>query len=53
MYWSEVFHPVGGEWIGYRGWVEVTVILARCKFHFIREHENLIQVIILIEEWDG
>ena len=34
---GQIDHPVGKERI--RGGI---VILARCKFHFTREHENLV-----------
>ena len=33
--YGSVVHPVGGEGRG-------IVILARCKFQFIREHKNLV-----------
>ena len=36
-------HPVGGEWMGYRRWRRGINILASCKFHIIREHENMVQ----------
>ena len=39
MFIGQVVHPVGGEGIGWKGEI---VILDRCKFHFIREHENLV-----------
>ena len=31
-----------GEGIGVKGFKGVIVILARCEFHFIREHENVV-----------
>ena len=34
---GQVVHPLGGKGM------EVNVILARCKVHFIREHENVVQ----------
>ena len=41
IYWS-VFHQVGGEGMG-KGNEGGFVILASCKHHFFRVHENLVQ----------
>ena len=40
---GQFFHPVGGDRV--KGWKREIVILARCVFHFIREHKNFIQVL--------
>ena len=39
---GQFVHPVGGKGIGKRGCMGGIVILARCEFYFIREHENLV-----------
>ena len=36
-----IYMPVSGN--GVKGWVRGIVILASCKRHFIRVHENLVQ----------
>ena len=41
VYWSVCSYSKTGRGLGKVG----IVILARCVFHFILEHENLIQVI--------
>ena len=40
---GQFFYPVGGEGMGYKGWMRVIIILASCKHHFIRVHEYLVQ----------
>ena len=39
---GQYVHSVGGEWIGRREWEGEVIILARCVFYFIREHEHLV-----------
>ena len=46
---GQFVHPLGGEGMGQRGWMEGIVILASYKFHFVRVHQIIwcvIQVII-------
>ena len=45
IYWS-VGHPVGGE--GMERWLKEIVILAKNKFHFIRVHDNLVKIEVMI-----
>ena len=39
----QLFQPEGGEGMGLRRLKGGIVILARCRFHFISEHKNLVQ----------
>ena len=55
VYWSDrSFSRRGGD--GVKGIKEGNLTLARCKFHFIREHENLVKKIspcLFVEECVG
>ena len=39
---GQFIHPVGRGGGGVKGVEGVILNLARCKFHFIREHDNLV-----------
>ena len=42
MFIDQLVHPVGEEVMSKVGGSVEIVILARCEFHFIREHGNLV-----------
>ena len=39
---GQFIHPLEGKGMELMGWIRGIVSLARCEFHFIIEHENLV-----------